>query len=167
MICGATTNGLVQSHFVPAGHDHGMPMTTAAYLLALVGLFDLVGTMASGWLTDRFDPRLLLLAYYGLRGVSLALLGPLFGADLNVSMLAFVIFYGLDWVATVPPTMALCREIFGPTSAVVFGGSSPRTRSARASRRWPPAWSGTTSAATPRPGSAGRCCAWSARCCRC
>ena len=121
MICGATTNGLVQSHFVPAGADHGMPMTTAASLLALVGLFDLVGTVASGWLTDRFDPRLLLLAYYGLRGVSLAMLGPLFGAGLNASMLAFVIFYGLDWVATVPPTMALCREIFGPTSAVVFG----------------------------------------------
>ena len=121
MICGATTNGLVQSHFVPAGADHGMPMTTAAYLLALVGLFDLVGTVASGWLTDRFDPRVLLFAYYGLRGLSLALLGPLFGADLTTSMLAFVIFYGLDWVATVPPTMALCREIFGPTSAVVFG----------------------------------------------
>jgi MFS family permease len=121
MICGATTNGLVQSHFVPAGADHGMPMTTAASLLALVGLFDLVGTVASGWLTDRFDPRLLLLAYYGLRGVSLAMLGPLFGAGLDVSMLAFVIFYGLDWVATVPPTMALCRDIFGPTSAVVFG----------------------------------------------
>jgi len=96
MICGATTNGLVQSHFVPAGADHGMPMTTAASLLALVGLFDLVGTVASGWLTDRFDPRLLLLAYYGLRGVSLAMLGPLFGADLNASMLAFVVFYGLD-----------------------------------------------------------------------
>jgi MFS family permease len=121
MICGATTNGLVQSHFVPAAADHGMPMTTAASLLALVGLFDLVGTVASGWLTDRFDPRMLLVAYYGLRGVSLALLGPLFGADLNASMLSFVIFYGLDWVATVPPTMALCREIFGPSSAVVFG----------------------------------------------
>jgi predicted MFS family arabinose efflux permease len=121
MVCGATTNGLVQSHFVPAGADHGMPMTTAAYLLALVGLFDLVGTVASGWLTDRYDPRVLLLAYYGLRGLSLALLPPLFGSDLDLDILAFVIFYGLDWVATVPPTMALCREIFGPASAVVFG----------------------------------------------
>lgn len=120
-VCGATTAGLVQSHFVPAAHDHGMPATTAASLLALVGIFDLVGTICSGWLTDRVDPRLLLGAYYGLRAVSLALLPPLFGTDLNVSMLAFVIFYGLDWVATVPPTMALAREAFGVRAAVVFG----------------------------------------------
>ena len=106
-VCGATTTGLVQQHFMPAAHDHGMPVTTAATLLALVGVFDLVGTIGSGWLTDRFDPRLLLGAYYVLRGVSLALLVPLFGADLNASILAFVIFYGLDWVATVPPTLAL------------------------------------------------------------
>ncbi|MCE3556495.1 MFS transporter [Pseudonocardia sp. RS11V-5] len=120
-VCGATTNGLVQSHFVPAAHDHGMPATTAASLLALVGIFDLAGTIFSGWLTDRFDPRLLLGTYYALRGVSLALLVPLFGADLNASIFAFVIFYGLDWVATVPPTMALCREWFGPTAPIVFG----------------------------------------------
>jgi MFS family permease len=120
-ICGATTTGLVQQHFMPAAHDHGMPMTTAASLLALVGVFDLVGTIASGWLTDRFDPRLLLGAYYGLRGVSLALLVPLFGADLNASVLAFVIFYGLDWVATVPPTLALTRAAFGASAPVVFG----------------------------------------------
>ena len=106
-VCGATTTGLVQQHFMPAAHDHGMPVTTAATLLALVGVFDLVGTIGSGWLTDRFDPRILLGAYYALRGVSLALLVPLFGADLNASVLAFVIFYGLDWVATVPPTLAL------------------------------------------------------------
>ena len=120
-VCGATTNGLVQSHFVPAAHDHGMPPTTAASLLALVGVFDLVGTIGSGWLTDRCDPRLLLVAYYGLRGVSLALLVPLWGADLNASILAFVIFYGLDWVATVPPTMALARQAFGAAAPVVFG----------------------------------------------
>lgn len=120
-ICGATTTGLVQQHFMPAAHDHGMPMTTAATLLALVGVFDLVGTIGSGWLTDRFDPRILLGAYYALRGVSLALLVPLFGADLNASVLAFVIFYGLDWVATVPPTLALTREAFGATAPVVFG----------------------------------------------
>jgi MFS family permease len=120
-VCGATTTGLVQQHFMPAAHDHGMPMTTAATLLALVGVFDLVGTIGSGWLTDRFDPRLLLGAYYGLRGVSLALLVPLFGADLNASVLAFVIFYGLDWVATVPPTLALTREAFGASAPVVFG----------------------------------------------
>jgi MFS family permease len=120
-VCGATTTGLVQQHFMPAAHDHGMPVTTAATLLALVGVFDLVGTIGSGWLTDRFDPRLLLGAYYGLRGVSLALLVPLFGADLNASVLAFVIFYGLDWVATVPPTLALTREAFGAAAPIVFG----------------------------------------------
>lgn len=120
-VCGATTAGLIQSHFVPAAHDHGMPATTAASLLALVGVFDLVGTICSGWLTDRVDPRLLLGVYYGLRAVSLALLPPLFGTDLNASMLAFVVFYGLDWVATVPPTMALAREAFGASAAVVFG----------------------------------------------
>ena len=120
-VCGATTNGLVQTHFMPAAHDHGMPPTAAATLLALVGVFDLVGTIGSGWLTDRFDPRILLGAYYGLRGVSLALLVPLFAADLGGGMLAFVIFYGLDWVATVPPTMALAREAFGASAPVGFG----------------------------------------------
>jgi predicted MFS family arabinose efflux permease len=120
-VCGATTTGLVQQHFMPAAHDHGMPVTTAASLLALVGVFDLLGTIGSGWLTDRADPRLLLGAYYGLRGLSLALLVAVFGADLNASILAFVIFYGLDWVATVPPTLALTRDAFGAAAPVVFG----------------------------------------------
>ncbi|MDN5916951.1 MAG: MFS transporter [Pseudonocardia sp.] len=120
-VCGATTAGLVQSHFVPAAHDHGMPATAAASLLAVVGIFDLVGTICSGWLTDRYDPRVLLAVYYGLRAVSLALLPPLFGSDLNASMFAFVIFYGLDWVATVPPTLALCRDAFGQSAPMVFG----------------------------------------------
>jgi MFS family permease len=120
-ICGMSTNGLVQPHFIPAAHDHGMPVTTAAGLLAVVGLFDIAGTIFSGWLTDRVDPRVLLLAYYGLRGLSLFLLPPLFGPDLHVSMIAFIVFYGLDWVATVPPTLALCREHFGARAPVVFG----------------------------------------------
>jgi MFS family permease len=120
-ICGMSTNGLVQPHFIPAAHDHGMPVTTAAGLLAVVGLFDIAGTIFSGWLTDRVDPRVLLLAYYGLRGLSLFLLPPLFGPDLQVSMIAFIVFYGLDWVATVPPTLALCREHFGARAPVVFG----------------------------------------------
>ena len=120
-VCGATTNGLIQSHFVPAAHDHGMPATTAASLLAIVGIFDLVGTIFSGWLTDRYDPRILLAVYYLLRGVSLALLPPLFGADVDASIFAFIIFYGLDWVATVPPTMALCRSAFGASAPIVFG----------------------------------------------
>ncbi len=120
-ICGMSTNGLVQPHFIPAAHDHGMPVTTAAGLLAVVGIFDIAGTVLSGWLTDRVDPRVLLLAYYGLRGFSLFLLPPLFGPELHVSMIAFIVFYGLDWVATVPPTLALCREHFGARAPVVFG----------------------------------------------
>ncbi|HEX6343166.1 MFS transporter [Umezawaea sp.] len=120
-ICGMTTNGLVGTHFIPAAHDHGMPSTTAAGLLALVGLFDVVGTIFSGWLTDRVDSRVLLAAYYLLRGVSLLLLTQLFASSVHPSMLVFIIFYGLDWVATVPPTVALCREIFGEAGPVVFG----------------------------------------------
>ncbi|MEU4676318.1 MFS transporter [Micromonospora sp. NPDC023737] len=120
-ICGATTNGLVGTHFVPAAHDHGMSETTAASLLALVGLFDIVGTILSGWLTDRVDSRLLLGVYYALRGVSLLLLPSLFGGSTEPSMLVFIVFYGLDWVATVPPTVALCREYFGAAAPVVFG----------------------------------------------
>ncbi len=120
-ICGATTNGLVGTHFIPAAHDHGMTETTAASLLALVGLFDIAGTIASGWLTDRFDSRILLAGYYALRGGSLLLLPALFGDAVRPSMVVFILFYGLDWVATVPPTVALCREYFGDRGAVVFG----------------------------------------------
>lgn len=120
-ICGATTMGLIQPHFIPAAHDHGMPVTTAAGLLALVGIFDIAGTIASGWLTDRVDPRLLLLGYYLLRGASLALLPALFGPSVELNMVAFIVFYGLDWVATIPPTLALCREIYGARTPVVFG----------------------------------------------
>jgi predicted MFS family arabinose efflux permease len=120
-ICGATTNGLVGTHFIPAAHDHGLPETTAASLLALVGLFDIVGTIASGWLTDRVDSRLLLAGYYALRGLSLLLLPALFAATVHPSMVIFILFYGLDWVATVPPTVTLCREYFGTAGPVVFG----------------------------------------------
>ena len=103
----------------------------AAGLLALVGLFDMAGTIASGWLTDRVDPRLLLLAYYVLRGLSLLALPALFGPQVELHMLAFIVFYGLDWVATIPPTMALCREIFGAPRRSCSAGCSPPTRSAR------------------------------------
>ncbi|MFI7541650.1 MFS transporter [Actinoplanes sp. NPDC049599] len=120
-ICGATTNGLIGTHFIPAAHDHGMAQTTAASLLALVGLFDIVGTIASGWLTDRVDSRWLLAGYYALRGLSLLVLPSLFAAAAHPSMVVFILFYGLDWVATVPPTVALCREYFGASGAVVFG----------------------------------------------
>ena len=120
-ICGMTTNGLIGTHFIPAAHDHGLPQTTAADLLALVGAFDIVGTIASGWLTDRYDSRLLLGMYYGLRGLSLLVLPSLLAASLQPNMLVFILFYGLDWIATVPPTIALCRERFGDAGPVVFG----------------------------------------------
>ncbi|MFC4130800.1 MFS transporter [Hamadaea flava] len=120
-ICGASTNGLIGTHFIPAAHDHGMPETTAAGLLALIGIFDIAGTVASGWLTDRVDPRLLLAAYYALRGFSLLLLSHLLDAQAHPPMLFFIVFYGLDWVATVPPTIALCRTHFGADGPIVFG----------------------------------------------
>ena len=121
-ICGWSTNGLIGTHFIPAAHDHGMPETTAAGLLALIGVFDLVGTIASGWLTDKVDPRLLLCGYYGFRGLSLLFVPALLGPDIHPNLFIFIIFYGLDWVATVPPTIALCRRHFGVArSGVVFG----------------------------------------------
>jgi predicted MFS family arabinose efflux permease len=120
-ICGASTNGLVGTHFIPAAHDHGMPETAAAGLLALIGVFDIAGTIASGWLTDRVDSRLLLGVYYALRGASLLVLPSLFGASAHPSMLVFILFYGLDWVATVPPTVTLCRQYFGASGPIVFG----------------------------------------------
>lgn len=121
-VCGLSTNGLIGTHFIPAAHDHGMGTTTAASLLALVGVFDLVGTIASGWLTDKYDPRKLLFFYYGFRGLSLLLLPSILFASVHPSTLVFVIFYGLDWVATVPPTIMLCRTILGPERATVVYG---------------------------------------------
>ncbi len=120
-ICGASTNGLVGVHFIPDAHDHGMLETTAAGLLAVVGIFDIVGTIASGWLTDRVDPRILLGVYYAGRGIGLALLPLLLEATIQPPIIVFIVIYGLDWVATVPPTVALCRQVFGARGAVVFG----------------------------------------------
>jgi MFS family permease len=120
-ICGLSTNGLIQTHFISAAHDHHIDETTAAGLLALVGVFDVIGTIGSGWLTDRVDPRRLLFAYYALRGLSLMLLDPALGAR-NAGLWTFMVFYGLDWVATVPPTVALCAQQFGrERGAVVYG----------------------------------------------
>jgi sugar phosphate permease len=121
-VCGLSTNGLIGTHFIPAAHDHGMAETVAAGLLALVGVFDVIGTIFSGWLTDRMDPRRLLFFYYGLRGLSLFLLPSILFSTMQPSTLVFVIFYGLDWVATVPPTLMLCRIVMGTQrSAVVYG----------------------------------------------
>jgi MFS family permease len=122
LVCGLSTNGLIGTHFIPAAHDHGMGETVAAGLLALVGVFDVIGTIFSGWLTDRIDPRRLLFFYYGLRGLSLFLLPSILFNSIHPSTLVFVIFYGLDWVATVPPTLTLCRIVMGnQRSAVVYG----------------------------------------------
>jgi predicted MFS family arabinose efflux permease len=98
-----------------------MAETTAAGLLALVGVFDIVGTIASGWLTDRVNPRILLAVYYAGRGLGLLALPLLLSATVQPPIIIFVVIYGLDWVATVPPTVALCREIFGKDGPIVFG----------------------------------------------
>ena len=121
-VCGLSTSGLIGTHFIPAAHDHGMGQVAAASLLALVGVFDVVGTLASGWLTDRIDPKKLLFFYYFLRGVSLFLLPSILFSTVHPSTLVFVIFYGLDWVATVPPTVILCRTVLGPEKATVVYG---------------------------------------------
>src|SRR3954468_5194524 len=119
-VCGFTTNGLVGTHMIALCHDHGMEAVAAGGLLALMGLFDLVGTTASGWLTDRVDPRKLLFAYYGLRGLSLIYL-PF--ADFSFFGLSlFAVFYGLDWIATVPPTLAIANKAFGIKKAPILFG---------------------------------------------
>jgi len=119
-VCGLTTNGLVGTHLIAFCGDHGIAPVAAAGLLSTMGLFDLVGTTASGWLTDRYDPRRLLVFYYGLRGLSLIALPFLnFGP---VALGVFAIFYGLDWIATVPPTVAIANRRYGQDEApVVFG----------------------------------------------
>ncbi|MEN2979821.1 MFS transporter [Tistrella bauzanensis] len=119
-ICGASTNGLIQVHLIPLCADFGVPAVRAAGLLALIGVFDFIGTVGSGWLSDRYDNRWLLFWYYGLRGISLLFLPfsdfTLYGLSL------FAVFYGLDWIATVPPTIKLTADRFGRDRApLVFG----------------------------------------------
>jgi sugar phosphate permease len=120
-VCGASTNGLIGTHLIPACMDHGIPEVTAAGLLAAMGVFDLVGTTASGWLTDRFNSRWLLFCYYGLRGLSLLFL-PFALASRHIWLTGFAVFYGLDWIATVPPTVRLTADTFGKENVgVVYG----------------------------------------------
>jgi predicted MFS family arabinose efflux permease len=119
-ICGASTNGLVQMHLIPMCGDFGIEATSAAGLLALMGIFDFIGTIASGWLSDRYSSRKLLFWYYGLRGLSLIYLP--FSGFTPAALLFFAVFYGLDWIATVPPTVKLTANAFGPQKAnIVFG----------------------------------------------
>ncbi len=115
-ICGASTNGLIGTHLIPNSVEHGMTEVVAASLLALIGAFDIVGTIASGWLSDRFDNRWLLVWYYSLRGLALLFLPYAYGTGF-FGIALFVVFYGLDWVATVPPTVRLTADIFGKQNA--------------------------------------------------
>ncbi len=119
-VCGLSTNGLIQTHFISYCGDVGLPAVTAASVLAMMGVFDFFGTLGSGWLSDRVDNRALLFMYYGLRGLSLIYLpgSPFTFGSLSV----FAMFYGLDWIATVPPTVKLTANNFGANRAgVVFG----------------------------------------------
>ena len=142
-VCGLSTNGLIGTHLIPAAVDHHMTEVEGASLLALMGIFDVVGTTLSGWLTDRLDPRKLLAWYYGFRGLAVIALPYAFGS--TAALIAFAIFYGLDWVATVPPTVALTADNFGVQRAgVVFGwvfashqiGAAFAAWAAGASRGW-------------------------------
>jgi sugar phosphate permease len=120
-VCGASTNGLIGTHLIPACMDHGMEEVQAAGLLAMMGLFDILGTTGSGWLSDRIDSRFLLFAYYGFRGVALLYLPHGFAQE-GHGLTIFAVFYGLDWIATVPPTVALARKAFGAERVgVIFG----------------------------------------------
>jgi len=119
-VCGLSTNGLIGTHLIPACMEHGIPEVTAASMLAFMGIFDILGTTLSGWLSDRWNTRWLLFWYYSLRGISLVFLP--FALDSNfLGISIFVVFYGLDWVATVPPTVRLCSDVFGKQSGVIFG----------------------------------------------
>lgn len=119
-VCGLTTNGLIGTHFIAYCGDRGIAPVQAAGLLSMMGFFDLIGTTLSGWLTDRYDPRRLLFVYYGVRGLSLVAL-PFIAFD-GVSLTLFAIFYGLDWVATVPPTAKLSNLYFGERDAPIMLG---------------------------------------------
>lgn len=121
-ICGLSTNGLIGTHFISLCITFGIPMVTAASLLSFMGVFNLIGTTLSGWLSDRFDNRWLLFWYYGLRGASLALLPFALSQGSYWLIIIFTIFYGLDWIATVPPTISISRKIFGiQKSAIIYG----------------------------------------------
>lgn len=120
-VCGATTNGFIGTHFIAMCSDYGMGAVKGAGILALMGIFDMVGTTLSGWLSDRYNNRVLLFWYYGLRGLALIFLPYAFGFS-YFGLPIFALFYGLDWVATVPPTVRLAADVFGAQRApIVFG----------------------------------------------
>jgi len=118
-ICGATTNGLIGTHLIPHAIDQGLSAVAAATTLAMMGVLDIVGTLGSGWLSDRYDKRVLLAGYYGLRGLSLLYLP--YANDLT-KLALFGVVYGLDWIATVPPTAGLATDLFGTRSGPILFG---------------------------------------------
>ncbi|MDR7079006.1 MFS family permease [Neobacillus niacini] len=121
-ICGLSTSGLIGTHFISYCISFGIPLVTAASFLSFMGVFNLVGTTLSGWLSDRFDNRWLLFWYYGLRGASLVLLPYALNEGSTTLLVIFTVFYGLDWIATVPPTISISRQIFGITkSGIIYG----------------------------------------------
>ena len=121
-VCGFSTNGLIGTHFVSYCISFGIPLVTAASLLSFMGVFNLVGTTLSGWLSDRFDNRWLLFTYYALRGASLVFLPFALMEGSMTLLFIFSIFYGLDWIATVPPTISISRQVFGiQKSGVIYG----------------------------------------------
>lgn len=121
-ICGLSTSGLIGTHFVSYCISFGVPLVTAASILSFMGIFNLVGTTLSGWLSDRFDNRWLLFWYYGLRGASLVLLPYALNEGSMTMLVIFTVFYGLDWIATVPPTISISRQIFGTKkSGIIYG----------------------------------------------
>jgi MFS family permease len=121
-ICGLSTNGLIGTHLIAACIDHGIPQVMAASLLAMMGVCNLVGTIGSGWLTDRYDSRHLLCTYYALRGASLLFLPmALNTTTIDLGLTVFALFYGLDWIATVPPTLRLTTDVFKGKGALVYG----------------------------------------------
>ncbi|MFJ8262535.1 MFS transporter [Rummeliibacillus sp. NPDC094406] len=121
-ICGLSTTGLIGTHFVGYCMSFGIPMVLAASMLSFMGIFDLVGTTLSGWLSDKIDNRWLLFFYYGLRGLSLLFLPVALNNGSITLLIIFSVFYGLDWIATVPPTIGLARREFGiQKSAMMYG----------------------------------------------
>jgi predicted MFS family arabinose efflux permease len=121
-ICGLSTSGLMGTHFIPASVHHGIPEVRAASLFAFMGFFNIIGTLFSGWLSDRFDNGWLLFWYYGLRGISLLILPYAFESQSYLLLIMFAVFYGLDWIATVPPTVRLATQHFGKErGALIYG----------------------------------------------
>ena len=121
-ICGLSTAGLLGTHFIPASTHHGIPEVHAASIFAFMGVFNIIGTMIAGWLSDRFDNRWLLFWFYGLRGLSLLVLPYALQMQSYVMLIAFAVFYGLDWIATVPPTVRLAADFFGKINGPIIYG---------------------------------------------